>query len=168
MLPSTNAVIAQNLFHLSSLFEDESFASLGKSTVDAFAVEILQHPFLFVGMLSALIMLQVGLRNVVQVQPSGSAAGEQLQASEVWAKLKSKNITRDGKTLVSLVRQSSASETDWIVSRNPLLAGLIKGDIDGSAATDGGRERILVCEAGSCRELRDGESLKEKDVDVHG
>ena len=66
-LPSPNGVIANNLMYLSAYLPDQRTASITKASkiLDAFAVEIIQHPWLYVGMLSAVVMEQVGVKRLV-------------------------------------------------------------------------------------------------------
>ena len=66
-LPSPNGVIANNLLYLSSYIPDQQDAYITKArkVLDAFAVEIIQHPWLYVGMLSAVVMEQVGVKRLV-------------------------------------------------------------------------------------------------------
>ncbi|OJD18288.1 hypothetical protein AJ78_01664 [Emergomyces pasteurianus Ep9510] len=65
--PSPNGVIARNLLRLSILLQDDSYQRLARETVNAFAVEIMQHPFLFVGLLDVIVGLEVGVKGVVGV-----------------------------------------------------------------------------------------------------
>ncbi|EEH08277.1 DUF255 domain-containing protein [Histoplasma capsulatum G186AR] len=65
--PSPNGVIARNLLRLSTLLEDDTYRRLARDTVSAFAVEVMQHPFLFVGLLDAVVGLEVGVKGVVGV-----------------------------------------------------------------------------------------------------
>ncbi|EEQ84996.2 uncharacterized protein BDCG_08265 [Blastomyces dermatitidis ER-3] len=65
--PSPNGVIAQNLLRLSTLLEDDTYKRLARETVNAFAVEIMQHPFLFVGLLDVIVGLEVGVKGIVGV-----------------------------------------------------------------------------------------------------
>ncbi len=66
-LPSPNGVIVNNLMYLSSYYPDRQTLYIGKArkVLDAFAVEIIQHPWLYVGMLSAVVMDQVGVKRLV-------------------------------------------------------------------------------------------------------
>jgi uncharacterized protein YyaL (SSP411 family) len=74
-LPSPNGVIANNLFYLSSYLPDQRkhYISLGRKVLDAFAVEIIQHPWLYVGMLSAVVLEQVGVKRLVIPKTMGDA-----------------------------------------------------------------------------------------------
>lgn len=62
-LPSTNAVSASNLFRLGALFDDAAFSARARATVDAFEPEMLQHPWLFPGLLAALVTARLGVND---------------------------------------------------------------------------------------------------------
>ena len=66
-LPSPNGVVANNLMYLSSYVPEKQQEYIGKArkVLDAFAVEVIQHPWLYVGMLSAVVMEQVGVKRLV-------------------------------------------------------------------------------------------------------
>ncbi|RVX72841.1 hypothetical protein B0A52_03194 [Exophiala mesophila] len=66
-LPSPNGITAQNLLYLSSYAPQnaEIYTLRAKSVLDAFAVEIIQHPFLYVNMLAALVIEQVGVKRLI-------------------------------------------------------------------------------------------------------
>ncbi len=74
-MPSPNGTICENLLYLSSYIQSqssqntstftESHVPNARATLDAFAVEILQHPFLYVTLLGALVMEQVGVKTLV-------------------------------------------------------------------------------------------------------
>ncbi|WEW55856.1 hypothetical protein PRK78_001289 [Emydomyces testavorans] len=76
--PSINGVIAQNLLRLASLLEEDSYKLLAKQTCSAFAAEILQHPFLFVGLLDVIVGLEVGVKSIIGVL--GSENGQTLSS----------------------------------------------------------------------------------------
>ncbi|UNI13762.1 hypothetical protein JDV02_000474 [Purpureocillium takamizusanense] len=59
-LPSTNAIAASNLFRLGSLLDDERYSALARGTVNAFEAEILQHPWLFPGLLAGVVSARLG------------------------------------------------------------------------------------------------------------
>ncbi|EXJ60866.1 hypothetical protein A1O7_05019 [Cladophialophora yegresii CBS 114405] len=74
-LPSPNGTICTNLLYLSSYIQSQSpsqqstttksYIRHARATLDAFAVEILQHPFLYVTLLGALVMEQVGVKTII-------------------------------------------------------------------------------------------------------
>lgn len=59
-LPSTNAVSVKNLFRLATLLDNEAYAALAKGTLAAFEVEMLQHPWLFPGLLGGVVTARLG------------------------------------------------------------------------------------------------------------
>lgn len=61
-LPSVNAVSVSNLFRLSDLLDDESFATKARESVNAFEVEMLQHPWLFPGLLAGVVAVRLGFK----------------------------------------------------------------------------------------------------------
>ncbi|KAJ5091708.1 hypothetical protein NUU61_006578 [Penicillium alfredii] len=65
--PSVNGVIARNLLRLGALLADDRYRTLARQTCNSFAVEIMQHPFLFVGLLDVIVGLQIGTRTVTGV-----------------------------------------------------------------------------------------------------
>lgn len=133
-LPSPNGIIATNLLLLGSYLEERSYEKLAKRVIDAFAIEIVQHPFLFVSMLSANVLEAVGVKSVVAV---GDAVVHQLGG---FGRTVTKSQARPGR--------------EWLMERNPLLKSQKLGD--------GERGRVMICEAGTCREPKDGE------LDAHG
>lgn len=92
--PSPNGVAAQNLLRLAGLLgyaaDDNAapgstargsvadkparYARLARATCAAFAAEMLEHPFLFVGLLDAVVALELGVRVAVAVGPASSRA----------------------------------------------------------------------------------------------
>ncbi|KAK2750348.1 hypothetical protein FQN57_003828 [Myotisia sp. PD_48] len=147
-MPSTNGVIAQNLLRLSALLEDQSYKTLAKQTCNAFAVELMQHPFLYVALLDVIVGLDVGVKSVIGVL--GTDEGSR---SEMETKLKEKIRLEAGPeastsaAVFSLVdvREARQGENDksrsqWLRSRNPLLKDVKPG-----------KNFLLVCETGSCR-----------------
>lgn len=59
-LPSTNAISVSNLYRLGDLLGDEKFTSLARETIDAFEAEMLQHPWLFPGLLDGVVTARLG------------------------------------------------------------------------------------------------------------
>lgn len=64
-LPSINAVSASNLFRLGALLDDERYSALAKGTVNAFEAEMLQHPWLFPGLLGGVVTARLGFQGEV-------------------------------------------------------------------------------------------------------
>lgn len=131
-MPSTNGIIAQNLFLLSSYLEDDSYRKLGIETCNAFAVEMIQHPFLFVSLMGAVVMKECGVKSVVVSGPRDD-----------FVKKARKLVGGQSRTIV---RVGGGAKSSWLEQRNETLKG-VKAD----------RARLLVCEAGVCREMKEGE-----------
>ena len=73
-LPSPNGIIATNLLYLAAYLQSQSPSSelptttyipQARATLDAFAVEALQHPFLYVTLLGSLVMEQEGVKAIL-------------------------------------------------------------------------------------------------------
>ena len=64
-LPSVNGVAASNLFRLGALLDDKRYLALARSTVNAFEPEMLQHPWLFPGLLGNVVTARLGMQNPV-------------------------------------------------------------------------------------------------------
>ncbi|KAF7549089.1 hypothetical protein G7Z17_g6623 [Cylindrodendrum hubeiense] len=60
-LPSTNAVTVANLFSLADLLSDDALSALARQAINAFEVEMLQHPWLFPGLLSGVVAARLGV-----------------------------------------------------------------------------------------------------------
>lgn len=134
-MPSVNGVIARNLLRLSALLEDDTYKTLARQTCNTFSVEILQHPFLFVNLLDAVVGLEMGTRNITGVvgQATGSGKEAVIRRARAEAGLAASTST----ATIALV---DAREGGWIRGRNVLY-----GDLNA------GKDFLLVCEAGSCR-----------------
>ena len=59
-LPSINAVSVSNLLRLGSLLQDEKFTDMARETINAFEAEMLQHPWLFPGLLGGVVTARLG------------------------------------------------------------------------------------------------------------
>ena len=173
--PSTNGIIARNLLRLGTLLEDEEYRTLARHTCGAFSVEILQHPFLFVGLLDAVVGLETGIRQVTGVYctadisrdplDSGEDSGEDpglssrvntpVSARDEVAKRARQEAglaTATATTTVALVdiRPSHAGDfvgnpAFWLRTRNPGYKEM--------KAREPRRNHVLVCEGGRCREV---------------
>ncbi|KAK3331248.1 hypothetical protein B0H66DRAFT_93798 [Apodospora peruviana] len=74
--PSTNSVSATNLFRLGTLLDNKTYLSQAKETINAFEAEILQYPWLFVGLLSGVVTARLGVR-AVRVAGEGDEKGRE-------------------------------------------------------------------------------------------
>jgi len=164
--PSVNGVIARNLLWLYSLLEDKEYLKLVRQTCNAFAVEIIQHPFLFVGLLDAVVGLEIGVRNVTGIlctaDTSASTGSTTLGAvSKADEDISSRDLvirrlrieadpgtsTSTAKLSLVDIRPSFSEAGDrnksiWLRSRNPLFKDLQPGQPP--------RNFLLVCQVGSC------------------
>lgn len=153
--PSTNGVIAQNLLRLSALLEDEPLKTLARQTCNAFGVEILQHPFLFVNLLDVVVGLEVGVRTVVGVVGHVGAVTEAGTTGE-----------GERETVQNVVVKKVREETGSAASTSAAVPSLIEvADVGGGEERTGwlrrrnvllkdvrpGKNFLLVCEAGACR-----------------
>lgn len=126
--PSTNAVSARNLDRLAALFDDDLYRVKAREVASAFEAEIMQHPFLFPGIMDAVVAGKFGLRHAV-------VTGEGPRADE-W--LRSWRQRPAGLGVVSRVGKGLGS---WLRRRNALV---------GTMQVE--RESVMVCELGACRE----------------
>ena len=65
--PSTNAVTASNLLRLGSLTAEgapTAYSHLARETISAFESEILQYPWLFVSLLTSVVAVKLGVKQV--------------------------------------------------------------------------------------------------------
>ncbi|OAA54901.1 DUF255 domain protein [Cordyceps fumosorosea ARSEF 2679] len=60
-LPSTNAVSVSNLYRLGHVLEDQTFTAMARSSINAFEPEMLQHPWLFPGLLGGVVTARLGV-----------------------------------------------------------------------------------------------------------
>jgi uncharacterized protein YyaL (SSP411 family) len=161
--PSVNGVIARNLLWLYSLLEDEEYLRLARQTCSAFAVEIIQHPFLFVGLLDAVVGLEIGIRNVTGILCTAdtsasntaravSKADEGVSSSDLVIRrlrIEAGPGTSTSTTTLSLVdirpsfsEAGDRNKTAWLRSRNPLFKDLNPGQPP--------RNFLLICQVGTC------------------
>ncbi|KAI4198395.1 MAG: hypothetical protein LQ350_005332 [Teloschistes chrysophthalmus] len=125
--PSPNSLSARNLHRLASLLDDDAYLKLARETVAAFEAEVEQFPWCFAGLLGAVVMGRLGVSDVVVVGEKGGSLVE-----EVRRRLKGK---------VNAARTVCWGKGEWVRGRNGLVG-----------AMDGGREMVVVCESGACRE----------------
>ncbi|KAI9652313.1 MAG: hypothetical protein M1829_001675 [Trizodia sp. TS-e1964] len=187
--PSTNGISAQNLYRLGSMLDDQRYSKLAHETVRAFEVEILQHPFLYNSMMSCVVARDVGVRSIVVCHGkvnvnSGGSKQRKLAQPEVHGD--GKDLTPDEsshhaiqtvraelgglRTLVNLHHepdepgaipsQSSLKEapSTWLRKRNRSLAKLGRD----------GKQRVIICEKGVCKEALDLQELEKVLAELSG
>lgn len=59
-VPSTNAISVSNLFRIADLLADDKLAVNARQTINAFEAEMLQHPWLFPGLLAGVVTARLG------------------------------------------------------------------------------------------------------------
>jgi len=137
--PSSNSISTRNLYRLSSMLDDASYAQKAKETMEAFEAEVEQFPYCFAGMLGSVVLARLGVKGVVI-----TGNGEEGQGT---VSMKGKGGMGD--LLKNLRAQVGCARTvvwvgggkgEWLRSRNTLLK-----DVDGE------KEEIMVCENGVCR-----------------
>ncbi|KAI0521039.1 duf255 domain-containing protein [Xylaria bambusicola] len=105
--PSVNSVSVSNLFRLGALLNDKKYTYLAKASVNAFSVEILEHPNLFPGLLCGIIPWRLGGRHWVSV-------GEDNTANSLFHKAP--------RAALSTLRYHNPQNTgSWLGSRDPSL-----------------------------------------------
>lgn len=161
--PSVNGVIARNLLRLAALVEDESYRSLARQTCNSFAVEIIQHPFLFVGLLDVIVGLQIGTRTVTGVFSTAELSSnhgdsllgrteEPLSARDLIrrrVRAEAGMAVSSSIVVTSLIdirpthlKDFVGNQSFWLKSRNPLFKDL--------KAAEPAKNYLMVCEAGKC------------------
>lgn len=165
--PSVNGVIARNLLRLSALLDDEEYRTLARQTCSSFSVEIMQHPFLFVGMLDSIVGLHVGTKTVTGVFGTADITASPAPRDEsliprrdepvaardlITQRIRSEAgtglcATTAVGTLVDVrpshLKDFVGNQSFWLKSRNPLFKDLTAGDPT--------KNFLLICEAGKCR-----------------
>ncbi|KAI1348825.1 duf255 domain-containing protein [Xylaria sp. FL0043] len=134
--PSVNSVSVSNLFRLGSLLNDKKYTYLAKASVNAFSVEILEHPNLFPGLLCGIIPWRLGGRHWISVGENNAAKSlfhkapraalstlryhdplninSWLRRRDPSLKLQEQGIyTQDSENL-SVYRKINAADTPWI------------------------------------------------------
>ncbi|KAJ5578099.1 uncharacterized protein N7459_007063 [Penicillium hispanicum] len=165
--PSVNGIIARNLLRLAALLEDDEYRALAQQTCNSFAVEIMQHPFLFVGMLDVIVGLQIGTRTVTGVFATAdisnvpavrddsllSRKDEPVSAHDLLAqRIRAETGNGPGSSIAvaslvdvrpSHLKDFVGNQSFWLKSRNPLFKDV--------KAADPAKNYLLVCETGKCR-----------------
>ncbi|KAF2119157.1 hypothetical protein BDV96DRAFT_569128 [Lophiotrema nucula] len=127
--PGTNGVSAQNLDRLGALLEDEKYVKCARETALAFEVEIMQHPFLFPGMMDTIVIGKLGNRHSV-------ITGEGEKVDE-WLK-----SYRSRPKSLGTISRISKDLGGWLKGRNHLVKYM-----------EAEKEGVMVCEAGACRDV---------------
>jgi uncharacterized protein YyaL (SSP411 family) len=125
--PGTNGVSATNLDRLGALLADDAYTQAARDTASAFEAEIMQHPFLFPSMMDVIVAGRLGIRHDV-ITGSGSKV-------DAWLKRH-----RERPAALGTVSRIGVDTGAWLKQRNKLVASM-----------DAGREGVMACEGGACR-----------------
>ncbi|RFU28037.1 hypothetical protein B7463_g8300, partial [Scytalidium lignicola] len=136
--PSTNGISASNLYRLSSLLNDESYAKKAKETVQSFESEALQYPWLFTSFMPSIVASQLGIKSVV-VAPSVSVG----EGGDTNGTLKVEEFTKAPRGGLSTFARIDSITSSWLRQRNSLLKDFGPGPNN--------KTRIMVCENGVCQ-----------------
>ncbi|OWP02677.1 hypothetical protein B2J93_6642 [Marssonina coronariae] len=126
--PSTNGTSASNLYRLSSLLNDCSYAEKARQTLAGFESEMLQYPWLFASFMPSIVASQLGVRGVVAAGPDVVGRVREFEKRP-----------RGGLGTCAWLRSGDGG---WLRRRNELLTHY---GADGKA-------RVMVCEGGACQE----------------
>ena len=137
--PSVNGVIARNLLRLANLLEDDEYRTLCRQTCHSFAVEILQHPFLFVGLLDAVVGLEAGSRNITGVFSTSTITNAPQPSSSLLSKSEEPTSVRD------LIVQKIRSEVEPASFTSTTTTSLVATPGAGRSA-----RRRVVTNCGRC------------------
>jgi uncharacterized protein YyaL (SSP411 family) len=128
-LPSPNGIIAQNLFYLGSYLPEkkDKYEKMAKDTIESFAVEIIQHPFLFVSALGAVVMEAAGIKTI---QVGSEVAQERIRTISGW-----------GRTVRKMPEGHGIKADEVMICEGDFCRPLREGEldemkIDGEAAVD--------------------------------
>lgn len=154
--PSTNGVSASNLYRLSSLLNDQTYATIAKETIQSFEAETLQYPWLFASFMPSIVAGQLGVRGVVvsiansesKPTPSSSDAKSNSVPTSEYRVEKIKEFEKSPRGGLQSFAKLDSSNT-WLRERNPLFKDF---------GADG-KTRIMICENGACHEEREGAGL---------
>jgi uncharacterized protein YyaL (SSP411 family) len=114
-LPSPNGVIAMNLLYLSSYLNDTRgrYLKTARQTINSFAVEILQHPYILVTLLGAVVLEALGVK---KIQVQGKISEVEMRSLNGWGR--------------TLERLSSEGEKKVLLCENGVCREMVEGELD--------------------------------------
>ncbi|KAI2614996.1 hypothetical protein GGR54DRAFT_614565 [Hypoxylon sp. NC1633] len=127
--PSTNAVSVSNLFRLGGLLGDSKYTYLAKESVNAFGVEMLEHPHLFPGLLCGIIPWKLGGSHWIAV---GTPASVKL--AEFHKETRA--------ALCTLRYQNPRTSDSWLARRDRRAASFPREDGVYALSPDGTYRRV--------------------------
>ncbi|KAI1309602.1 duf255 domain-containing protein [Xylaria venustula] len=156
--PSVNSVSVSNLFRLGALLNDKKYTYLAKASVNAFSVEILEHPNLFPGLLCGIIPWRLGGRHWISVGENDLAkslfhkapraalstlryhdpshANSWLGKRDPNLKLQETGIYTQDNENPSGFRKIGANDTPWIHNPAATVEVTVTGPGDATSASD--------------------------------
>jgi uncharacterized protein YyaL (SSP411 family) len=146
--PSANSVSARNLLRLGSLLGDRLYDEKAAETCQAFGEELSSQPWQFPSMLTAMIGVLGGMKDIVIVGKHGAEATNRfIETVRSWMLVNA-----------VLIHVDPEETGDWLVGRNTILKEVLK------LASDGGTPFVTVCEDYTCglpiREVEDLDKVK--------
>ncbi|KAG4430102.1 hypothetical protein IFR05_014413 [Cadophora sp. M221] len=135
--PSTNGTSASNLYRLSSLLNDASYAEKAKTTITGFESETLQYPWLFASFMPSVVASQLGVRGVVV---AGGSTADGAEGERIGKVKEFEKSPRGGLGTFAWLKDPQGG---WLRGRNELLREFRGRD---------GVPRVMVCEGGVCVE----------------
>ncbi|KAI9047032.1 hypothetical protein LZ554_009106 [Drepanopeziza brunnea f. sp. 'monogermtubi'] len=132
--PSTNGTSASNLYRLSSLLNDLTYAEKAKQTLACFESEMLQYPWLFASFMPSVVASQLGVRSVVVAGGGGGggAGAADVRAAGLGGRFKEfEKAPRGGLSTFAWLKGGPGPEEGRLRGRNGLLAGYGHGRADG-------------------------------------
>lgn len=117
-LPSPNGIIAQNLFYLASYLPEKKgkYERMAKETIESFAVEIIQHPFLFVSALGAIVMDAAGVKTM---QVGSGVSQDRIRKISGW-----------GRTVMKLPEGHGIKADEIMICEGEVCRPLREGELD--------------------------------------
>ncbi|KAI1339163.1 Six-hairpin glycosidase-like protein [Xylariaceae sp. FL0016] len=110
--PSANAVSVSNLFRLGSLLRDDRYTYLAKASVNAFGIEMLEHPNLFPGLLCGIVPWKLGGKEWVICGEQSQNTDEEVERAVSYFR------SRPRADLFTL--RWFATTDPWLMKRAPL------------------------------------------------
>ena len=132
--PSANSVSTRNLLRLGSLLGDRSYDEKAAETCGAFADELNDQPWQFPGMLTGLIGVLDGMKEIVIVGKRGAET-----TSRFMEAVRSRMLVN-----AVVIHVDPEERADWLVGRNTILNQVLR------LASDGEIPFVTICEGYTC------------------
>ena len=132
--PSANSISARNLLRLGALLGDHSYNEKAAETCAAFADKLSGQPWQFPSMLTALIGVLDGMKEIVIV-----GKREAVTTRCFMEAVRSRMLVN-----AVVIHVDPEERGDWLVGRNTLLTGVLK------LASDGEKPVVTICQGHTC------------------